>query len=299
MSAKKTNGHKEVAIVKAGALLSGAVTVDELAEDAEQGGHGFASTDLAPPFVRILQKLSPQLDKTESTFIKGAEEGDFLNSATGRVYRGDPGIHFVPAAYTINYTEWKPRDSGGGLVADHGTNKDCFKKTTRVKGRDMTNDGNVIVTSGLYFGYVVDPKTGDSEQAILAMSSTQLKKSRNINTLIQNFRMEITTKEGPKRINPRMWFHMFHITTVPESNDQGKWMGYRAKRVGSILEHAWGHDLYEHAKMLADMFAKGEIRVRAEQMKGEADDPGVAGDAASTGDTRPQAPTPVDPDIPF
>lgn len=291
---------KEVAKPSAGGLVAGDINDEALLDDAEAGSHGFKREDLTLPFIRVLQKLSPQLDKSESEYIENAEEGDFINTATKEVYNGGNGLHFVPVVYTINYTEWTPREQGGGLIADHGTDKGCLIGTKREKGKEMTPRGTIIVTSGLYFGFLVNLVTGDVEQAIVPMASTQLKKSRSLNSVIQNFRHAVATKDGPRRINPRMWFHLLKITTIPESNDQGKWMGLKVERIGSVLEHEWGHKAYQAGRDLAELFEKGELKMRAEQLGGESESgDGGGSSAGGPAPARTGAGGKEDEDIPF
>lgn len=292
----KAPAKKDVATKGNGALVAGQVDDSMLMEDADSGGHGFSREDLTLPFIRILQKLSPQLDKNEPNYIPGAEEGDFVNTATMESYSGEKGFYFCPAVYTINFTEWHPRESGGGMVSDHGGNRDCLQNTRRdEKGRTVTGQGTVIITSGLYFGFVIDIETGDYEQAILAFASTQLKKSRQLNAKIQSYRHTVESADGPRRINPRMWFHLLKLTTIPESNDQGKWMGYKVERAGSILEHDWGHQLYVEAKELADMFERGEVKMRAQDMEQDGDTQSSGG-GSGAGNNQPQD---NDEEIPF
>lgn len=259
----------------------GGIELDDLVHDSEVG-HGFTRDDLALPFIRVLQKLSPQLDRSEPEFIKGAEEGDFLNTATQEIVgTGSAGIYFVPAVYTINYTEWKPRESGGGIVHDYGTDDSCLKNTTREKGRDVNRQGNYIVTSALYYGHLLDKETGTWEQAILACASTQLKKSRKLNAVIQNFRMTVELPGGEKRvISPRMWFHVFHITTLPESNEHGKWMGLKIERDCGVNDLEYGGPLYAEGQMLDKLFQEGKVRAQAEHLGG--DEGTVTSDAGSS-----------------
>ena len=68
-------------------------------EDAGAGSETITTKDQLIPFINILQKLSPQLDKQKpSDYLKGAEEGFFLNTATKRFWPGDEasGILFIP-----------------------------------------------------------------------------------------------------------------------------------------------------------------------------------------------------------
>ncbi len=272
--------------------------MDEVLADAETGGHGFTSDDLTLPFVRILQTNSPQVDKNEGAYIEGADVGDFLNTATGNTYSGEQGICFVPAAYTLNYTGWWPRETNKGLAHDYGTDKSILEKCTRNdKNQMVAPDGTIIVTSALYFGYLVDIESGGSEEVIVSMQSTQLKKSRGMNSQIQNYKHRVETADGVKFINPRMFFHVFKFTTVPESNEHGKWMGYKVERLGSVLDHPWGSDCYQAAKFLAENFAQGKVKMRTEDMHGDTTEPAA-----------PQAPAPgadgtqqedLDDEIPF
>ena len=45
-----------------------------LEEEAGAGLENFTTEDMQIPFIRILQALSPQLNKQDSMYIKGAEE---------------------------------------------------------------------------------------------------------------------------------------------------------------------------------------------------------------------------------
>ena len=48
------------------------------------------------PFIRILQALSPQLNKQDSLYIKGAEQGDIFNTVNQEIYKADEGVIVVP-----------------------------------------------------------------------------------------------------------------------------------------------------------------------------------------------------------
>ncbi len=255
---------KKKAVTKAKKTDVAVIDDSMLLEDG--GDHGFKREDLKLPFVRVLQTLSPQLNKKKSAYIEDAEEGDFLNTATMTIYSGEDGILFVPAVYTMNYTEWKSRKEGGGLVSDHGINKSVLDECERVEGKDVLPSGNNILTSAMYYGYIMNLKTEMWEQAVLPMSSTQLKKSRAMNSQIQNYAHPIKTKDGTKHINPPMWFHVFEITTVPETNDSGDWMGLKIERHGSVLDTDWGHKLYKEAKELSVLFSEGKLSVEAEHL---------------------------------
>ena len=283
----KTEKSTAVAETK-GTAVGSLIGVDELVE-LSTGDHGFQREDLALPFISILQKLNPQLDKREPEYIAEAEEGDFYNSGTGKVFaQGDTGFYFVAGAYTLNYTEWTPRESGGGLVKDWGADSSILEKTTKnAKNQDATDKGTLIVTSALYFGYVLDVENELWEQAILGMKSTQLKKSRKMNATIQNARITVQVGDQKRAVCPPMYYHVWKITSVPEDNAEGSWMGYKIELSGSVEQFPFGKQLFEDGKSLHDMFKKGELKAATDQLAADEKKTSGAGAGADLEDDIP------------
>ena len=65
----------------------GAVAAYEGFEDFS--GEGFAevtSEDLAIPFLRVLAQLSPQVNKRDAAYVKGAEAGQMFNTVLNETY---------------------------------------------------------------------------------------------------------------------------------------------------------------------------------------------------------------------
>ena len=63
------------------------------------GGTGLEDTtteDFAIPFIRVLQPMSPQLQKQHGSYVEGASAGDLYNTVTGEAYDGEKGITIVP-----------------------------------------------------------------------------------------------------------------------------------------------------------------------------------------------------------
>ena len=239
--------------------------VVDFEEDAGMGLSGITAKDLTVPYFSILQALSAQLSKQDPAYIKGAEQGMFLNSATGQTYDGEAGVIVVLCDYTRRHTEWITRDKGGGFVADHGSNAAVLANTTRDdKGRNITPTGNQIVESGDYAALVVDEKTGNVDRVLISMSGTQLKKSRKLNTLIDGFKM--TGKNG--KFTPAIFTRAYKFTTVPESNDKGDWYGFEIepyKLTIELFEDAdEGKALYLEAKNFSAQIRTGAAKVNVE-----------------------------------
>src|SRR4051812_7676312 len=86
------------------------------AEDAGTGFENVKKGDFALPFIKILQGLSPELERGNAKYIAGAQAGDIVHSITNEVFSGETGIAIVAAAFDKKWIEWRPRKSGGGLV---------------------------------------------------------------------------------------------------------------------------------------------------------------------------------------
>ena len=87
-----------------------------LEEEAGAGLENFTTDDMQIPFIRILQALSPQLNKQDSMYMKGAEQGDIFNTVSQQVFRAEEGIIVVPCFFEKKFLEFALRSSGGGFI---------------------------------------------------------------------------------------------------------------------------------------------------------------------------------------
>ena len=106
---EKEKGKTEVAAAK-----NTAVSTIDYAADAGAGMENTSADSFAIPFLGVIQTNSPQVDKNDAKFIKGAEAGMLLNTVTGKLYDGEKGALFVPAAYRRMFLQWGPRQGEGG-----------------------------------------------------------------------------------------------------------------------------------------------------------------------------------------
>lgn len=261
----------EVATTEQAALPAEISDFDkQFMEDAGQGTENITTQDLMTPFISILQALSPQLNKQKTEYIPGAEQGQFLNTVSQATFDGEKGLYFVPCTFARRYTEWQLREKGGGLVNDHGTDASCMKRTTPdSKGRNMTPEGTQIVESGTFYILLVDKETGMFERAVLSLSSTQMKKSRRLNTMLLSH--QIPRPDGKGTFNPPMFYHVVHMTSVPESNEQGSWYGFKFVLDTSVRQITNGAAIYAAAKDFREAVNAGLVKTA------EVHEEGVAG----------------------
>jgi hypothetical protein len=253
------------AVAKAGGTavaLPNGVNMAMLLEDSNNSPQ-FGKDDLAIPFLRVLQKGSPEVNKRDDKYVEGAEAGMFFNTLTKELWDGEnEGIIVIPAAYTPSYIEWWPRDSkaGKGIFKDHGPDGSILEQTTRDEktGRSVTERGTEVVKSGQYFVLVVDPETGDAQQLVFALAGTQLRKSRTWNSLIKG--LLVTRPDGNGKFNPAPFYLSYKVTTLFESNDKGDWMGVNIAPDKATIEFPQGGELYQQARQFAAMVGTGKAK---------------------------------------
>jgi hypothetical protein len=208
--------------------------VAEYLFDEADVGAGFETADresFAVPFLRILQSGSPQCKRSEGGYIKGAEEGNIINTVTNDLYDGDVGIEVIPCAYSRNLIEWTPREEGGGFVASHAFDKALVDSCVDSDGgKLLLPNGNLLVDTRTHYVLLL---TGEAiAPAIIAMTSTQLKKSRQWMSMMQQKRINIGGVPKPAP----MFAYSYHMTTVPESNDHGAWFGWRVGAATQVTD---------------------------------------------------------------
>jgi hypothetical protein len=188
-------------------------------KDAGAGLEGITTADLAIPFLSILQTNSPQLDRAESSYIKGAVAGQIFNSVSSKIY---DSVEVIPCAFIHRVVEWKPRGTGGGLVAQYNREEAPDDVTLNDKGQMQRSNGNMLIATAYHYVLIVE-EGEEPEQAVLPMSSTQLKKSKKWNSLMAALKMKAQDGEI---FTPPTYSHSYTLTTSGESNDKGKWFGW-------------------------------------------------------------------------
>ena len=201
--------------------------VIDMSDYAGMGREETRAEDYSIPFLRILQKGSPEVDESEGKYIKDAKPGDFLNTVSGHFYSGKVGLKMIPCLFHREYVEWVPRDKGGGFVANYQSDDPIVATAKAGGGKNkfdlMLPNGNQLVDT--YYEYVMcGTPDGDVFQAVLSFTSTQTKKVRKWNSLQGQKRLDV----GNGRIlsDPPSFAFYYHVTTVGEKNDLGTWYGW-------------------------------------------------------------------------
>lgn len=222
-------------------------------EDAGSSFAGMNQDDFALPFLRLLTNTSPEVGD-----IEGALPGMIYNSVTRELYDGKKGISVVPCAYVRQYVEWAPRGSGSGApIHIYPATSDILTQTHREPGdnKDYLDNGNYIETTANHYVMIIG-RDGVPSPALIVMKSTQLKKSRKWNSMMQSVKLQ--GKNG--LFTPPMYSQMYRLSSQAESNDKGKWFGWEVERIGTVEDQA----IYSIAKTFSQSVASGTVRGKVE-----------------------------------
>lgn len=220
--------------------------------DAGRGMENMGQEDMALPFLKVLSGNDPVLDENEE-----ARKGDIYNTVTGECVKGKVGIRVIPCAYQRRFIQWAPRGSGSGApVAIYEPNEER-PKTERSpddnKDYVVGGDGDYIEETHQHFVTVLK-EDGSAETALIAMKSTQLKKSRKWNSMMMSRQMQ--GKNGP--FTPPRFSHIYHLKTIGEENNKGSWHGWEMSLDGPIQDAG----MYTRAKEFAESILAGDVEVK-------------------------------------
>ena len=194
-----------------------------LEEAAGEGQEFIGARDVKLPILKILYANSPVLDESDGKYIASAKQGDIYNEVTGSLWKGKEGIVVVPCLYINTFNEWKDKgDSPGRPIKIH-TDPSIMSDTKRSEdNKDRLPNGNYVEDTGNHFVFILDKDYLPQEQSLIAMKSTQKKKSKTWNSMMQTRRMP--GKKGYFR--PPTWATTYRLTTTKESNSQNSWYGW-------------------------------------------------------------------------
>ena len=201
----------------------------DFGDDAGRGLEGASRNELLTPFVAVLHYQCPQIAEGDDNYVDGARPGMLFNTATKQLSNGRDGVEIVPVMREAIYTEWLPRDEGGGFRGTRATNDPLVAQLLREQGpfkKLMTPDGTELVQQyNLFLLYEPNGErisAENAQEAVVAFVSTKIQAYKAMFTLANAIRYP--SKQG--LVNPPLWAHRWRLKTVPKKNDQGAFFVY-------------------------------------------------------------------------
>lgn len=248
---------KEVTTPRATAVAKHEDVPDYIKTGNARGAENVGTEDLIIPRLEIAQMLSPCIDKQHAGYIEGCQAGDFYNSVTRELY--GPKVAVVPVFFKKEYLVWKDRKKGGGFRGAHATHD---MAQARLDEQETPDDYAINETNQQFV--LVLREDGTTEQAVVSMSRTKLKVSRNWNSL-----MRIAGGDTFSR-----YYYLISVDETNANNDRYKNM--------SILPGKWAPQVaYEEAESIYTGISKGTIKVKVDD---NFEDTGGAGTGSDKGE---------------
>jgi len=215
-------------------------------QDAGLGAENIEAADQAMPFVRPLQKMSPQVDEDNPSYVQGAKSGMFYNTATEKLYEE---MTFLPVYYERCYIEWQPREQGGGFLGKLTPTEAKARGITRGEdGKDYFDNGNQAADTRELTVLIINDD-GTYDPAVVSMASSQVKASRKLMTQLNAVR--VSGANG--MFAPPMFANQVKLNSTSESNEHGTWKGIAFTLDGFVADQ----DAYATAKGLYDAVKGG------------------------------------------
>ena len=199
-------------------------SVDFLNEFADEGFENLDSSDFVIPFLRILQKLSPQVDKDSDEHVSGAQAGLFYNTVNQKIY--GKTIEVIPLVFKKAWLEWGP--NRGGLMGRHEPHSIKINTSNFTNWHPVgENSENSIVETMLFFILII----GHFQDGpiVFPLSKSGIKHGKNWNTNIMMTRL-------PSGQRAPYYSSVWEMETVLNKNDQGNWFQVGGKKTAIVRE---------------------------------------------------------------
>ena len=234
----------------------GALATIDFVSDSGMGLETIEKTDLALPFLKLLQSGSDETKKKHAKYVEGAEAGMFYNTVTKKLYNGEKGIEVIPVFYKMTYPEWAPFEKREGRPVHNDRGPEIMGQTTQnEQNKDMLANGNQIIKTANYFVIINGDKP---EKALLTMKSTGLKTSRQWNSLMED-QFENDPKTG-KAVPAPMFSRVYKLNSVEQSGSF-TWHTFNV----NLLRKVDNASLYQMARDFHNSIKGGQQQAAAGQ----------------------------------
>lgn len=210
-------------------------TAPAWATKSNKGSEDVTSNDMVLPRINVLQALSPQINKRDSGYIDGAEQGIIFNTVTNELY--GESVTFVPVKFKKEFVVWKLRTAGGGFCGAY----DSMGEAVAAVGAMQNPADYEAVESHQHFVMLLTA-TG-TEEAVFSMTKSMLKTSRSLNTLVQIAGVSRFAKA-------------YKAVAVEVSGDKGVYWSLKVNAAGFVSK-----EIHDKGEALCDMITAGMATV--------------------------------------
>ena len=167
------------------------------------GSENVGAEDLAMPYLKVLQALSPEVEEVE-----GAKAGKLFNTITHEMY---DEVYLINLSFKREYSAFKKRELGGGYEGAHPSREAAISHITNVAGGDPADYD--ISENHRHVCLMLDATTGQPLQpVIMNLSGTKVRVSKTWNS-------DINVKHNGADRFASVW----KVSSRKQSNSKGSW----------------------------------------------------------------------------
>lgn len=157
------------------------------------------------PRIKLLQKMSNEVDKHHASYIDGAEPGHFVNTLNNHNYGNE--VYALSLTFTVEFVVWRDIEKGGGYLGAFKTQAEAQEV---VDTQDSPGDYDINETHA-HVILIKNPQTGELERspAIMDFASSKLRVSKAWNS-------QLAMRGGDR------FAGLWKLTGVPTENKMGK-----------------------------------------------------------------------------
>ena len=222
--------------------------------------------DYSIPYLNMLSKGSPQVDEENDKFIKEAKKGQIFNTVTETC---SDVLTVLPVYYRRRYVEWyNDRTKNKAPVNEYLPEEfQTFQKEGKIvrgddkKDRFVGKGDTYVENTAEHYVIVIDGQSW--YKALIKMKGSQLKKSRQWNSIMSNQRRV----DGDEIYQPKDFAMSYNLSGRPEKNDQGSWHGWVVSQNKWIDELGLVkiEDILADASQFEKTIHSGELKVAPQE----------------------------------
>lgn len=226
------------------------IETELLSKMEEDSGHGIEGADsdcFAVSFLTILQDLSPQVKKKNAEYIKGAESGMLMLTATGEIFDGDEGIEIVQVGFERIINIWRP--GRAGFAGRMKINDPRYLKAkpgdkgTADEFKVFDEDGNELADTRNHFIFILR-EDGGFDPVVMSCSHSKIKASNKFMAKLRGLRLPRSNGQG--KFNPPTFAFSYRVRTTLETNNRGQ--EYYNFTVPELVKQVVDPEIYEESR---------------------------------------------------
>lgn len=215
-----------------------------LAENADQGLEEIGADGFALPFLKLLQGLSPEVQRGDDTYVEGAQPGLLFDSVTRDVFET---VEVIPVHIRSRVIEWAPRSQGGGFVAEY---------ESRQEAEEYVTPGNELKDTITYTVLYRENEGDMYRSALIAFDSTKLKIARTWNTQLSMLKVPVEQDGDTLRVTPPIFMTRWTLSSQRQENQHGKFYNFAVQSLGLVNDST----VVEQARQLREAVEGMPIR---------------------------------------